>query len=259
MEGTLTRPTEDLKEKRTTKRLSGSFKRLRIKAKDKFSRSAKTTVTVEEVSEDQTKATPTCQDLQTNPDGDRNQREPQKQEQEEETYEQKQKIFEDWKKKSKEESDRLDRAYAEQQKKKKLEQEQRYLEQLEKDLELQRKMEERLAQEKSQYVPWADHKVLNATYDTILKEEANQRREQRERDQELQRKMEEKVREEKLRATSDTTAQVTEESSRPAFRPYTVSDWERERFQRMVLGMDSDAVTGSNSRGRHNYDVEVLW
>lgn len=272
MECTLTRPTEDLKEKRTAKRLSGSFKRLRIKAKDKFSRGAKTTVTVEEVSEDQTKATPTCQDPQPNTGAEENERENQSEERKQKEEEQKdtdRRTHEQWRKENQERQDRFDqwdREYAEEQKKQKLEEQQGEWKQLDKDLELQRRMEERLRQEKLSYLAYSERQLNRKSddaYDIILKEEAKQRKEQQERDQkrdqELQQKMEERVREEKLRAASIAATQGTEETSRPTFRPYTVSDLERERFQRVALGMDSRAVEGSNNRGRHNYDVEVLW
>jgi hypothetical protein len=321
MEATLMRPTEESKEKRKTNRLSGSFKKLRIKAKDRFSRGGKTTVTVEEVPDDLPKAIPVSEDPQPKADEEdklekqRQEIERKEQEQKEhaqqESLEKKQR-YEQWQKELNEGQDRLDSVYRqlqikEQQNKQQGEREgerfdkdveirrgeevielenlqaaarnervlqrakedyeqkqqrerQRELEPWERDLQIQRRMEERIEKEKQAAIRRSHMWIQSANefkeqYQKEREEAAKRWREQRERDQELQRKMEERVREEKLRAA----AEGTKETSRPIFTPYTVSDLERERFQRMVLGMDSHDVARSNDRGRRNYDVEVLW
>lgn len=48
------------------------------------------------------------------------------------------------------------------------------------------------------------------------------------------------------------------QQTRSRFGPYTISDALRERYPRLVLGMNDQKIREAN-RIRGTYDVEVLW
>lgn len=78
-------------------------------------------------------------------------------------------------------------------------------------------------------------------------------------DQERGRELRGKVHESPPTTVSMTPIVEREHVYPNKFRPYTVSDAEREQYQRLVLGMDDAAIRKADIYKKRTYDVEVLW